>query len=97
MKMSKEEADEQYGSPTKLADTPEYPYGLEISLNDEAIAQLGLDPLPAVGKEMMIRARVKVSRTSAHETMGGEAEKCLSLQITDMAVEDEEQGSKLYA
>lgn len=97
MKMSQEEADEQYGSPTKLADRPEYPYGLEVTLNDDALDSLGLSPMPAVGEEMMIIARVKVCRTNAYETQGGDTEKSCSLQITDMAVEKEEKESKLYA
>lgn len=85
MKMSPEEAREQYGS-SIASDAPEYPYGLSITLDEEAIAKLGFPALPQVDQTMMITARVKVQRVSSVDTSGGEKEQSLCLQITDMEV-----------
>lgn len=84
MKMSKEEAQEET-APT-AADAPEYPYGLSISLDEESMAKLGITELPKVGTQMQITAMVTVCGTSQYSTQGGEDEKNLSLQITDMEI-----------
>lgn len=84
MKMSKEEAQEEV-APT-AADAPEYPYGLTICLDEESMAKLGLTELPKVGTPMQITALVTVCSTSQYSTQGGEDEKNLSLQITDMEI-----------
>jgi hypothetical protein len=98
MKISREEAQEQYGSPTKLADAPEYPYGLEVTLNDDALDTSGSRPDARRRRgDDASRRSVKVCRTNAYETLGGETEKSLSFQITDMAVEPQAKESKLYA
>lgn len=83
MKMSAEEAQEQYGN-SPVSDAPEYPYGLSISLDEEALAKLGMPALPQVGQKMMITARVEVTMVSQRDSQGGEKEQNVSLQITDM-------------
>lgn len=82
MKQSKEEAKEDM-QPT-AADAPEYPYGLTISIDEEAMAKLGITDLPKVGTKMQLSAVVVVCGTSQYSTQGGEDESNLSLQITDM-------------
>lgn len=82
MQMSREEAKE-YTEPS-VSDAPQYPYGLCLDLNDDALEKLGMKTLPAVGTEMSLMARVVVTRTSAYQTQGNESETCLGLQITDM-------------
>lgn len=84
MKMSPEEAKEDYGiaSPS-AANLPAFPYGLELSLNDEVLAKLGMT-LPAVGAEFTLMAIVKVTSASSNETEGAEPEIRASMQITDM-------------
>lgn len=82
MKMSAEEAKEQY-EPT-AADAPEYPYGLQLSLDEEGLARLGITTPPAVGTVMTLTARVEVCSTSAYKTQGGDNESSTSLQITAM-------------
>lgn len=84
MKMSKEEAEEQ-SSPSQT-DAPRYPYGLEISLDDDALGKLGLGDGLSVGDEVTIAAKAKVTRKSGYETLVGDAENSISLQITDMEV-----------
>lgn len=82
MKMSPKEAKE-YTEPS-ASEAPEYPYGLSIDLSDESLAKLGITDLPKVGAEMVINARVVVTSTSSYETQGGEPDKRVCLQITDM-------------
>lgn len=83
MKMSAEEAKEQYGS-SPVQDAPEYPYGLSIDLDEEALAKLGMPALPQVGQKMMITARVEVRSVSQFDSQGGDKEQRVCLQITDM-------------
>lgn len=89
MKMSAAEA-ESYGPSTVMTDPPEYPYGLQVTLYDEAIKKLGLSEMPAVGEKMTLLARVEVCRTEQNDSVGGGRHRCLSLQITDMALGPDE-------
>lgn len=82
MKMSPKEAKE-WSEPSP-AEAPEYPYGLSIDLSDESLAKLGITELPKVGAQLEIRAKVTVTSTSSYETQGGEPDKRVCLQITDM-------------
>lgn len=84
MKMSREEAQEV--SQPEMKDAPEYPYGLCIDLDDDALEKLGITTLPKVGSEMLINAKVVVKSVSSYDTQGGESEAKASLQITDMEV-----------
>lgn len=64
-------------------DEPAYPYGLCITLDAEQLDKLGINTLPKVGAEMMIKAKAYVKSTSAYETQGGK-DMSVSLQITDL-------------
>lgn len=85
MKLTPKEAKAEvsYDTPSKA---PEYPYGLTICLDDEAIKKLGIKELPDVGQPMMLEAKVLVCSKSQYENQGG-ADTSLSLQITDMELE----------
>lgn len=82
MQMSTEEAKEQAPS---LADAPKYPYGLTLCLNDDSLKKLGMGA-PAVGAEMRVIARAKVTSVSAREEQDGGMCRNVDLQITDMEV-----------
>jgi hypothetical protein len=84
MKQSAEEAKEQ--SEKSAIDMPEYPYGLCLSLDDDALEKLGITALPKVGSVMTITAKAYVKGTSAYNTQGGESESRMELQITDMEI-----------
>jgi hypothetical protein len=85
MKMSPEEAKEEYGTcEPSAANAPEYPYGLTLSLNDESMTQLGMSTLPAVGSKVMITAMATVTSTSSDSRQDGDTEQRVGLQITDM-------------
>lgn len=97
-KMSDEEQKEQSG--TVLADAPAYPYGLQISLNDDLLDKLGIKSLPAIGAKMMIAGKVEVSSASGYKNGKGDTEQSLTLQITDLEIGEEdvaeEPSKKLY-
>lgn len=97
MAMSPEEAQEEYGccSPTTSADdvdpnAPKYPYGLQLSLDEDSLAKLGLTQPPAIGTKIRITAECTVCSTSAYQRQGGEQEQNVSLQITDMEIGETE-------
>lgn len=84
MKLTPAEAKgETYLSDPEPSDLPEYPYGLTICLDDEALAKLGITDMPSVGTAMQLTALVEVCSVSQYENQSG-ADKSLSLQITDM-------------
>lgn len=74
-------------SPTSLVDQPEYPYGLCLSLEGDQLKALGVPALPAVGQTMLVQARVLVQSVSQFDTLNGDKEQRVSLQITDMGLE----------
>lgn len=97
MEMSKREAKEQTEPMT--SDAPKYPWGLCVVINSEALEKLGIDALPAVDTEVTIVAKAQVSRISDSQTQGGESNRSMDLQITDMQIAgltDDETASKLY-
>lgn len=73
------------------ADEPRYPYGLCISLGKDELEKLGITVLPKVGTEMMVHAMAYVKSTSAYETQGEGEKMSIELQITDMAIEGNQQ------
>lgn len=89
--LSKEEAREMQPRTMAEPELPMYPYGLRIELDDDAIEKLGITELPKVGAEMMVTAKVCVVSTSTSERQGGDEECCVSLQITDLAIGDEDE------
>lgn len=72
------------GATTMMSDPPLYPYGLQIRLEEDQIAALGIKTLPAVGTKVRIVALAEVSAVSQMQEQGGEVCQCLTLQITDM-------------
>jgi hypothetical protein len=55
-------------------------------------------PLPKVGGELMLIAKVKVTSVSSHENVGQKTRSSVSLQITKMCLEPpgEHAADKLY-
>lgn len=70
------------------AERPAYPWGLEVTLDNESLDKLKLDPLPEAGETLMLLAKVRVSRVSSNDTADGEKSRSVGLQITDLALED---------
>lgn len=88
MKMSAEERKESYPTPATV-ESNQYPWGLCITLDNETIQKLGIKGLPAVESTMMLHARVEVKTTNSSDEAGGEKRRSMSLQITDMGLEEE--------
>lgn len=68
-------------------DAPKYPWGLEICLNDDSLAKLGIKTMPAVGTEVTIVAKATVAATRESATEGDGTHSSMDLQITDMQVD----------
>lgn len=89
-----------------MCEPPDYPYGLELCLDDETLEKLGVGELPEVGEVVTIMGYARV--VSVAESALGDDEddgtnKCMRLQITDLSVseggpeeDDEEPHDKLY-
>lgn len=73
---------------------PKYPYGLRITLEDAVLKKLGLSKLPEVGQTMGLHAMVKVVSVSDDNGPAGSSELSVSLQITDMALEEKSEDQK---
>jgi len=85
MKMSKADREKTSEPSSVSTDRPVYPWGLALTLDNEALEKLGM-PTCEVGDELMLMAKVKVTNMSANESENGK-NRSLGLQITDMALE----------
>lgn len=74
--------------------TPDYPYGLKLYLNDAILDKLGIEDLPALGAEMTITAKVRVTAVSSREA-GDDADQNMELQITAMSLDGKKDPGKL--
>lgn len=92
MKMSKEEAKKNgmavETSPGKADNGPKYPWGLEISLENDVLDKLGINIDTArIGKEYTISAVCETTSISENESKNGSSYKTIRLQIKKMSVE----------
>jgi hypothetical protein len=85
MQLSPQQSDD-YAVPSSLDDAPQFPWGLCLTLNDDALAKLGI-PLPNVSSTFTLVAKVEVVRAAATKKQDG-AELSADLQITDMRLID---------
>lgn len=93
MKLDKSARD-QMTEPSSLAsDGPLYPWGLSVTLDEEALDKLQLD-LPKVGTTVVLVARADVTSVSSNEGQDRKPRRSVSLQITDLAVDADEPGDK---
>lgn len=78
---------------------PKYPYGLNIRLEEESIAKLGLKEMPEAGSVMLVMAKANVDECSVRDTQDGKR-RYICLQITDLSVSPatpkKEVGEALY-
>ena len=89
MKLDKKRVKE-LNSPSTMAvesDAPEYPWGLEIRLESEALKKLEVDLKDyAIGDEVMVYAKCTVKELRQSERHGGGDSKTMELQITEMCM-----------
>ena len=74
--------------PPALENVPDYPYGLQITLTHRELEKLGLEADCSIGDVIDIRCFARVTGVNRNETAMGPEDR-VSLQITDMAVENE--------
>jgi hypothetical protein len=84
MKLSAKEAKAEV-SPSAMK-APEYPWGLRLRLDEEALKKLGIKDLPAVESTGEIYAKCYVSSASSSDSEGGGQHRSLELQITDLSL-----------
>ncbi len=91
--MKKSKAEKKASTPmVEQSSGEDYPYGLSISLDADTIKKLGLGDSLKVGDVVELRAKAKVRSMSQSSSEGRES-RDLSLQITDLCVEDAASGS----
>jgi hypothetical protein len=74
---------------TAYEEKPHYPYGTSLSLDEKSMDKLNIKSLPEIGSMIHGRFMAKVTRISASADDSGDSS-CLGLQITHMALENEE-------
>ena len=92
MKFTKAEAKaqaEEYSKPSP-DNEPSYPWGLEIRLEDESLAKLGITTLPEIGAEFHLSVVATVKSASESRMASGRTDRCVCLQITMMGIDLEE-------
>lgn len=71
---------------------PRFPYGLQISLDDDSLEKLGFDELPAVGAEMIVVGVGKVTRAGENRSQSG-VNRDVSIQLERIEIEPRDDGS----
>jgi hypothetical protein len=74
--------------PPALADMPDYPYGLRISLDQRTLAKLELEPDCEVGDYLDMRCFGRVMSVSINDHPDGKR-CCVEIQIEQIAIENE--------
>lgn len=80
----KEATDRIY--PSMSSTEPEYPWGLQITLEEEQLKALGITALPKVGATVTITARAEICRTAEYDSQGDGEQRSIGLQITEIAL-----------
>jgi hypothetical protein len=98
MKLDPKKLEERMQPKSVIADdSPVYPYGLRVHLDEDSLDALGMKTLPKVGGSMYLGANVKVVSVSdnEHTSEGGETHRhrSVELQITDMGLDKAESDS----
>ena len=69
-------------------DSPEYPWGLELNLEDDALGSLDVTAKNfQIGNEITIQAKARVDRISSNKSRTGRNRDSVGLQITDMGLD----------
>lgn len=93
MKLTEADRKKREKSYEVMAEQPEYPYGLNIHLDNIAIDKLGIKDLPKLGEKMKIVAVVEVTGANLRKEKSGD-KKDMSLQITELCLVDETEKPK---
>ena len=67
---------------TSLEEKARYPYGLELSLEDDSLTKLGIDCADCeIGEKVIIRAVAEITSISQNSSNSGEENRTMRLQI----------------
>ena len=83
---------------TPVAQEREYPWGLTLNLESEALDKLGMDELPEIGAEVKLHAVGRVTRIGEAASEGNET-RSVEIQIIRLALDvddDEREFAKGY-
>ncbi len=72
------------------SDRPRYPYGLCLCLGQHELEKLGISSMPDAGDMIHLMAMAKVTSVSERDTEDGGKDCRVELQITHLALEDED-------
>ena len=101
MKMTPAQKSESMPQAVKM-EGPSYPYGLQITLDQDSLAKLGIE-LPKVGGKLSFRAVGEVKSCHASENENGDKYASCNVQIMQMEIEKEDEADvkaiadRLYA
>lgn len=87
MKQEPEKASADCCMPSK-SDSPSYPYGLRINLDEKSLKKLGLKDMPEVGTTLQLDATVEVCDVSINDSASYGENRNLGLQIVSMGLEE---------
>ena len=85
----KEDKESEVGIPCLAKE--EYPWGLQVTLNTEQLKKLDLPNDCEVGDMIHMFSMCKIISKSSRTKLDGERDDCITLQITDISVEDEDE------
>jgi hypothetical protein len=89
MKVDRSSREEKSEAMPSIGEQSAYPYGLSLSLDEDALEKLGVDVGDfKVGDELAIVAKVSVDSLSSNSTVAGGESARVGLQITDLCLED---------
>jgi hypothetical protein len=94
LKRTKAEQKERNSS-SKLSapDSDEYPYGLTVSLDHDALDKLGMKTMPKAGTKLHLHAHAHVKSVEETHHAGGKKRRHMSLELQKMALEATQRAS----
>lgn len=93
MRLNKKDQ-KKFDQPDVPADTPKFPFGLRVHLEEEVLDKLPeLDPMPKVGEKLAMIAVVEVVGIHQNQTASGKR-RHIDVQITELGFEDESKAEK---
>jgi len=79
-----EKADDHACSPCS-SESPDYPYGTCLYLDEDQLDKLGIDSMPAAGASVGIEA-IGTVKGVREEQVDGKVKRSLEIQVTDLAL-----------
>lgn len=89
---AKEKAERNKGmdaAPAEKYTGPDYPYGLNLTLEHDHLKKLGIGTMPKVGSYVNITARALVTSVRQSESTKGKPNRCVEMQLQKIGVGDD--------